>query len=82
MQDFPSSNMFTSLNGNKLKKLHKDINFELRLTAIEENSGHMIVLSTIEWGKSIILQYDSSSQEMNSRLKLNHLSGYCKFKRS
>ena len=82
MQDFPSSNMFTSLNGNKLKKLHKDINFELRLTAIEENSGHMIVLSTIEWGKSIILQYDSSSQEMNSRLKLNHLNGYCKFKRS
>ena len=45
------------------------------LTAIEENSGHMILLATIEWGKSLCLKYDST-KPIHSRMELTHLKSY------
>ena len=73
--------MYTTLFDQKLNKIGRDDNFELRLAAIEENSGHLITMATIEWGKRIVLQYDCS-KEMHSRLKLNELNSYCEFKHS
>lgn len=58
LQDFPSASVPTKIHGNKLNQIERDDKFELMLTAIEENSGHMIVLKTIEWEKSVNLQYD------------------------
>ena len=56
----------------KFNKFEREDEFELMLTAIEENSGHMIVLATIEWGKSLSFKYDHS-KPVDSRLKLTHL---------
>ena len=81
MQDLPNSWMKTNKDGKNLKKLKRDDKFELMLTAIEENSGHMIILATIEWGKEVCLQYDNT-KSMHSRISLNSLNTYCEFKHS
>ena len=73
MSDLPNSRMPTD---KKLKRIIRDDSFELMLTAIEENSGHMIILATIEWGKSLCLEYDSK-KSMHSRISLNSLNTYC-----
>ena len=81
LQDYPSGHFNYHQYGNRIKHFEREDKFELMLVAIEENSGHMIVLKTIEWGKSISLQYDCT-KEMHERLKLNHLNTCCKVKHS
>ena len=62
-------------------KFDRDDEFELMLTAIEENSGHMIILATIEWGKSLSFEYDNS-KPVNSRLKLTRLKSHYNIRQS
>ena len=59
----------------KMNKFKRDDKFELMLTAIEENSGHIINLAKIEWGKMLTLEYDIK-KELHSRIELTHLKSY------
>ena len=77
MNDFPSSSFEINNNGSKFKTNEIEDDFELMLTAIEENSGHMINLATIEWGKDINLQYDCEKL-MHSRINMIKLHSYCR----
>ena len=81
LQDFPSASVPTKIHGNKLKQVERDGKFLLMLTAIEEHSGNIIVLKTIEWEKSISLQYDCT-RLVYSRFKLKDLNTSCKLKQS
>ena len=63
------------MNVDEATKFDRDDEFELMLTAIEENSGHMIILATIEWGKSLCLEYDKA-KPINSRIELTHLKSH------
>ena len=65
----------------KFNKFERDDEFELMLTAIEENSGHMIILATIEWGKSLSFEYDKT-KPVNSRLKLTRLKSHYNIRQS
>ena len=56
-------------------KFERDDEFELMLTAIEENSGYMIILATIEWGKSLCIEYNKT-KPMHDRLELTHLKSH------
>ena len=71
------------LNSNKfnLDKTKQKLDFELMLTAIEENSGYMINLATIKWGKHISMHY-SSTRLKHPRTDLNLLESYCRLKES
>ena len=60
----------------KLNKIEKSRNFKLMLTAIEENSGHMIVLAEIWWGKSFCIKYDCE-KPMHSRISMTKVSSHC-----
>ena len=62
-------------------KFERDDEFELMLTAIEETSGYMIILATIEWEKSLSFEYDKT-KPVNSRLKLTRLKSHYKIKHS
>ena len=81
MNDLPCSSFEINYDGSKLKRFEKEDDFELMLTAIEENSGHRINLATIEWGKDIYLQYDHT-KPMYSRMNMNRLNSYCNLKKS
>ena len=59
-----------------LNKIEKSRNFKLMLTAIEENSGHMIVLAEILWGKSFCINYDWE-KPMHSRISMSKVSSHC-----
>ena len=59
----------------KFNKFERDDEFELMLTAIEENSGYMIILATIEWGKSLCIEYNKT-KPMHDRLELTHLKSH------
>ena len=56
----PSANLTTKdvSFGKNLEKTDRDFKADLMLAAIEENTGHMIILAVIEWGKFVCLQYD------------------------
>ena len=69
------------MNVDEATKFDRDDEFELMLTAIEENSGHMIILATIEWGKSLCLEYDKT-KSINSRIELTHLKSHYHIKKS
>lgn len=71
------------LNSNKftLDKVKQKLDFELMLTAIEENSGYMINLATIKWGKYISMNY-SSTRLKHPKTDLNVLESHCRLKES
>ena len=64
-----------------LNTYKRDNKFELKLIAVEENSGSINVLKTFTWGKTISIEYDQN-QQLHTRLKLNHLNTFCKLKHS
>ena len=68
-------------DGKKFEKFERDFKAELMLAAIEENSGHMIILASFEWGNFTCLQYDRS-KPIHSRIKLTNYSSYCQRKSS
>ena len=76
MNDTPSSVMNAGYHGQTLHQLEKDDEFELMLTAIEENSGHTIVLGTIRWGRFFRWQYDCT-KSMHSRINMKKINSYC-----
>ena len=61
-----------------LEKFHRDFKADLMLAAIEENSGHMIVLAVVEWGKTIGLRYDRTRNEHDRIRMTNHNSYFNK----
>ena len=77
-QDIPGE-FFRIKQDETLEKFREDMKFVLMLTAIEENSGHMIVLTTIEWGVDICLQYDVT-KPMHSRISMTRLKTYCRIR--
>lgn len=62
---------------NPIDKFEREDEFELMLAAIEENSGHMIILTTIEWKKLLCIKYDKT-KPMHDRLELTHLESHYK----
>ena len=65
--------------GGKIEKCDRDFKAELMLTAIEENSGHMIILATVDWGKIACLQYNRA-KPIHSRIELIEYNSYCQRK--
>ena len=63
-------------DGRLLEKFHRDFKADLMLAAIEENSGHMIVLAVVEWGKTIGLRYDRTRNE-HDRIRMTNHNSYC-----
>ena len=63
-----------------VEKSDRDFKADLMLAAIEENTGHMIILAVIEWGKFICLQYDHT-KPVHSRIKLTACTSYCNKKK-
>ena len=66
-------------DGGKIEKCDRDFKAELMLTAIEENSGHMIILATVDWGKFTCLQYNRA-KPIHSRIELIEYNSYCQRK--
>ena len=80
MVDMPSCTMKVCEDyGRVLKKCHRDFKADLMLAAIEENSGHMIILAAVEWGKIIDLRYDGTRNEHDRIVMTNHSSNFNKF---
>ena len=79
LQDLPNVKLRANTDKYKLKSFKREDEFELMLTAIEENSGHMIILARVEWGKTLRLQYDCK-RSIHERLELTELKTYCKFR--
>ena len=46
------------------------------LVAVEENSGRLMKLETIEWGQKVQIQVDTK-MPLNSRLKLKEYKTWC-----
>ena len=80
MSDTPFSRMPID-HVQTVNQIEKDDKFELMLTAIEENSGHMIVLGTIKWGRFFHWQYDCS-KPMHSRINMKKINSYCYLSKS
>ena len=78
----PSANMPTKelFSGKNLEKTDRDFKADLMLAAIEENTGHMIILAVIEWGKFVCLKYDHT-KPVHSRTKLTACTSYCNKKK-
>ena len=66
-------------SGRALQSVERDSKFKLMLTAIEENSGHVIILANIEWGKSLFSDYDVT-KGMHARIGLSRLKTFCRIK--
>ena len=66
--------------GKYIEKSDRDFKADLMLTAIEENTGHMIILAVIEWGKFVCFQYDHT-KPVHSRIKLTACTSYCNKKK-
>ena len=62
-------------------RYERDLEFELMLVAIEEISGHMIVLSKIKWGHKVDLKIDNS-QKMHSRIEITEFKTTCFYEES
>ena len=73
----PTKELFS---GKNLEKTDRDFKADLMLVAIEENTGHMIILAVIEWGKFVCLKYDHT-KPVHSRIKLTACTSYCNKKK-
>ena len=67
--------------GRSSKKFVRDLKFDLMLAAIEENSGHMIILSNIKWGIKVDFQIENS-RLMHSRVRPKEFEYTCRFNQS
>ena len=76
MHDFPSFTSDWKLKNHSVLNVNRDISFELMLVAIEENSGHWINLTNVEWGQEVQIQVDTN-RPVNSRLQLKHYKTWC-----
>ena len=72
----PSARVPIRYEGYTINSKQRENNFEVMLTVIEENSGHMITLATVEWGKSFRLQYDCK-KAMHSRISMTEVESFC-----
>ena len=84
LRDTPSAKIEKNMSQYEhyeILQYEREDEFELMLTAVEENSGHMIILATVEWGKSLVLSYDRT-QLMHSRMSVKDFQNYCRLKNS
>ena len=82
MHDLPNATRpFLNYNGNPANKYKRELNFTLMLTAIEENSGKMIVLTELKWTNSIQLKIDTS-KPYNCRLIAEKYKTTCTYNNS
>ena len=72
----PGGSMKTKSFGRNLEKYHRDFKAEMILAAIEENSGHMIILAAVDWGKTVGLKYDRTRNE-HDRIRMTNHNSYC-----
>lgn len=75
----PGGAMKSKNHGRNLENFHRDFKADLMLAAIEENSGHMITLAVVEWGKTVGLKYDRTRIEHDRISLTNHTSYLNKF---
>ena len=78
MFDLPSAAARFRREGSAMTSFEREESFELMLTAVEENSGHMIVLATVQWSHVVDFQVDVN-REVHSRLKLKGLETTYRF---
>ena len=79
MDDLPNSGDIFIDEGQVLIRFEREENFELMLTAVEENSGHMIILATVDWKHELSFEVDVK-RPVYSRLELTGLEVSCSCK--
>ena len=78
MFDLPAAATTFNRNGAEITRFDREENFEMMLTAVEENSGHIIILATVDWTHKVNFQVDVK-KPVHSRLKLTGLETTCYF---
>ena len=79
MSDLPNSGEKFIDEGQVLTRFEREENFEMMLTAVEENSGHMIILATVDWKHKLSFEVDVK-RPVYSRLELTDLEVSCSSK--
>ena len=78
MDESPAQVVRKLADWNDFKEMDRASSFELMLVAIEENSGCMAKLASVDWNFSLKLERDSS-KPMHYQTELNELKNECFF---
>ena len=79
MYDVPNSGEDFIYEDQVLTNFEREVNFETMLMAVEENSGHMIILATVDWKHKLSFEVDVE-RPIFLRLKLTDLEVSCSCK--